>query len=332
MSRHFAYKAGPGRVRAAATAALLLVAGLFAASVATPSDAAPPSTTIPPSLLVSVSTDNSALTGPLGAPTDAVPTVLTAKNTATIDVTITVNDGTELTKGTVINLTPVRADTAKPVGSFDPGTFTVPTKGSTFTFPVAYTAAEDGIALRAALKKTTSTSPQPGQSAFFDVLETLKLTPKGDSSFETGLGADTCTSTSNVSVCGVVYLPHGIGSAFAALSSGVCSAEGCTGGKEVQFIAGLESSAGVNIYSPDDPATLVLQCDKSRCKGKGVSSYKAFASLSATGPLAEVPACVSKGVIQAGVPFCTDYVSSHRDNAGDVLLHVLFFTDMRGTI
>ena len=330
MSRHFARTARPGRVRAAATAALLLVAGLFVSSLAaTPSGAAPPGSTTPPNLVVSVSTDNSALAGAPGA---AVPTVLAAKGSATIRVTISVSDGTELSKGTVINLTALHSATQGPLGSVSPGSVSVPTKGTSATFVVSYTAAEDGITLRAALKKTTSTSPQPGQSSAFDVLDTLKLTPKGDPSLTTGLGADSCTSRTNVSVCGVVILPKGIGSPNAALATGSCTDVLCTGGKEVQFIAGLTDPTGANLYSRTNPATLVLQCDKSKCAGHGVSFYTAKLSLSATGPLTVAPACVSKGVMQAGVDFCVDYVASHKDNAGDVLLHVLFFTDMRGTI
>jgi hypothetical protein len=311
-------------------AALVLVAGLLAGGLAaTASDAAPPSTTTPPNLVVSVSTDNSAL---VGAPGAAVPTVLAAKGSTTIRVTVSVSDGTELSKGTVINLTALHSAPHGPFGSFSPGSVTVPTKGTSATFLVSYTEAEDGIVLRAALKKATSTSPQPGQSASFDVLDTLRLAPKGDPSLTTGLGADTCTSRSNISVCGVVILPKGIGSPNAALATGSCTDALCTGGKEVQFIAGLTDATGANLYSRTNPATLVLQCDKTKCAGRGVSFYTAKLSLSATGPLSVAPPCVSKGVMQAGVDFCVDYVASHKDNAGDVLLHVLFFTDMRGTI
>jgi hypothetical protein len=323
MYRPISQTAGRGRV--AATAVLLLLAGLFAAGVgASPSDAA-----TRPSLVVTVGTDNSALAG---APATALPAVLTAKGESTIQVTITVSDGTDLSKGTVINLTPIRGDNAAPLGSFTPSTFTAPGKGSTFTFTVSYSEAEDGIALRAALKKATTSSPLPGQSLPFDVLDDLDLTPKGSPSLATGLGADTCNSQSDKAVCGVVVLSHGIGSANAALASGVCSDALCTGGQEVQFIAGLKGDTGANLYSRSDPATLLLQCDKSKCGGKGVAFYTAKLSLSATGALQVSPACTSKGVIQQGVSFCTDYVSSHRDNAGDVILAVLFFTDMRGTI
>jgi len=325
MSRQLGHTSARGRVRAAATTALLLVAGLFVSSLG----AAPSGAATQPSLLVSVSTDNSALTGAPGA---AVPAVLAAKGTTNILVSITVSDGTDLTKGTVINLTPVRADSATPLGSFVPSSFKVPEKGSTFTFPVTYSAAEDGIALRAALKKTTNTSPLPGQSAFFDVLDELRFAPKGDPSLATGLGADTCNAQSTVSVCGVVVLPNGIGSPAAALSSGVCSDVGCTGGKEVQFIAGLTDDTGADLYSRTNPATLVLQCNKSKCHGTGVPNFSAKLSLDATGPLSVAPPCTTKGVIQEGVDFCTDYQNSHRDNAGDLLLVVLFFKDMRGTI
>jgi hypothetical protein len=232
----------------------------------------------------------------------------------------------------VVNLTPTRADGAKPLGVFTPSAFSVPTKGSTFSFNVAYSAAEDAISLRAALKKVTNSSPLPGESDSFDVLDTLNLTPKGSPTLATGLGADTCNSQTSVSVCGVVMLPHGIGSANAALGAGACSDSLCTGGKEVQFIAGLKDASGADLYSRTDPATLMLQCDKTKCGGQGVSAYNAKVSLSATGPLSVSPACTSKGVIQAGEYFCTDYVSSHRDNAGDVILVVLFFRDMRSTI
>jgi hypothetical protein len=33
----------------------------------------------------------------------------------------------------------------------------------------------------------------------------------------------------------------------------------------------------------------------------------------------------------AGNAFCTDYRRSHRDNAGDLLLYLLFVRDMRGS-
>jgi hypothetical protein len=44
------------------------------------------------------------------------------------------------------------------------------------------------------------------------------------------------------------------------------------------------------------------------------------------------PTCPAQGVIGADQEFCTDTVSSRRDNAGDLRLVVLFLEDVRGTI
>ena len=202
----------------------------------------------------------------------------------------------------------------------------MPTKGASFPISVTYSAADTNVVIKAALKKSTSTSPGPGYSTPFDVVDTLKFAPKGDPTLATGFGAAECTSSTPAKVCGVVVLPNGIASAAAALSSGVCADSGCTGAEEVQFIAGLDG-----LYSKTAPATLLLRCDKSKCGGKGVSTYTARIALASSGALADSPPCPSKGVLGEG-HFCTDYVSSHRDNAGDLILEVLFDIDMRGTM
>ena len=88
-------------------------------------------------------------------------------------------------------------------------------------------------------------------------------------------------------------------------------------------------------YSRTNPATLTLRCDKAKCKGKGVSSYTARISLLATGDrwraLRRARSRVRSREPSTRMPveFCTDYVSSKRDNAGDLLLRVLFFRDLR---
>ena len=57
----------------------------------------------------------------------------------------------------------------------------------------------------------------------------------------------------------------------------------------VQFIAGMPqddpATTDVEGYSRTNPATLMLRCDKTKCKGKGVSSYDARISLATDGPL-----------------------------------------------
>ena len=230
-----------------------------------------------------------------------------------------------------MNLTAVKVNTATGAvtaasGTFTPASFTVPTKGTSFPISVTYSAADTNVVIKAALKKSTSSSPGPGYSTPFDVVDTLKFATKGDPSLGTGFGAAECTSSTAAKVCGVVLLPNGIASAAAALSSGICADTGCTGAEEVQFIANL-----TGLYTASH-ATLLLRCDKTKCAGKGVSSYTAKISLSSSGELAASPACPSKGVLGSDQHFCTDYVSSHRDNAGDLLLEVLFDKDMRGTI
>jgi hypothetical protein len=86
-------------------------------------------------------------------------------------------------------------------------------------------------------------------------------------------------------------------------------------------------------YTREDPATILVRCDKTFCKGGGVGSY----TIQATVPWDElnfepVPACQIKGQVQAGENYCVDYVQSHRDNAGDLLLYWLVAEDLRGTI
>ena len=77
------------------------------------------------------------------------------------------------------------------------------------------------------------------------------------------------------------------------------------------------------------PFTFIAKCDKSLCAGKGIKSYKLKVSLDAGVAPTTSPACTAKGVVNAGAEFCTDYVQSTRDGAGDVLLYLLFVRDAR---
>jgi hypothetical protein len=282
-------------------------------------------------LVLSAPTTNN--TTALGAPPGAAPDVLAQKGVTPIVTTLSVSDFSDLSKGTVVNLQAVKVNPVTHVvssaaGTFTPATFTVPTKGASFSISVTYSSADTDVVIKASLKKATTTGP--GFSLPFDVVDTLKFANQDDGTLATGFGAADCTSASTARVCGFVVLSKGIASTQAAVSNG---------SNEVQFLAGLGS-----IYvSPATPATFVLRCDKAACKGKGVSSYTAKISLLASGDFIDSPACNTKGVLNTypdlspGVEdprnhFCTDYVSSHRDNAGDLLLEVLFDRDMRGTM
>jgi hypothetical protein len=319
-----------GRLHTGAIAALLLVVGMLAAGFGAASAATPPQ------LVVTVSSVDSIVTDLDLAPDEALPGVLTAANDKDhpIAVTLSLSDDSDLSRNLVVDLTVVGG-----TGKFSQTSFKVPSKGPTATFNVTYSKAQDGVALYASVHKPTSTSPTPGQSAFFDVLESLTVTQK-ESLPANGLGADACGANFAGPLCGFVILPHSITSKAAALSSGSCSeANGCSSKlAEIQFIAGLDQS----LYRAE-PATLVLRCDKGTCKGKGVSNYTAKVTLLKTGDLYVSPPCPAKNTLPP-LPttvdpdrpeighVCTDYVSSHRDNAGDLLLEVLFDKDMRGTM
>ena len=329
-------RTGQTRSRAAVPAVLLLVAGLFAGAVAaSPSGAAPPSGGVQTTLkLTDPTTTNIADLA--GAPTDAIPAVLAEKNVTKIQSTLTVSDGSELTKGTVITLTAVKADgVTKAGGFFSPSQVTVDSKTTEVLLEVTYSEAAADIRIKAALKKTNSVSPGPGVTdTAFDVVDSLLLRAPTSAELVNGFGADDCTSTSTAKVCGFVILPNGITSTKAALSSGVCAVDDECAAEEVQFIAGLDEAV-----NRANPSTLVLRCDKAYCKGKGVSSYTAKISLEASGEFIDSPPCATKGELNTYSDlsdprnhFCTDYVSSNRDNAGDLLLRVLFDKDMRGTM
>jgi hypothetical protein len=79
----------------------------------------------------------------------------------------------------------------------------------------------------------------------------------------------------------------------------------------------------------DNPVVFVAKCDKSLCAGKGIKTYtlKVQTDLG-TAPIVSPP-CAAKGVVDSGKDFCTDYVQSTRDGAGDVLLYVLFAADAK---
>ncbi len=181
----------------------------------------------------------------------------------------------------------------------------MPTKGSTVTFTVAYSAAEDGIALRAALKKTTSTSRSPGRARRSTSSTRSSSRRRATRSLATGLGAEHLQHrVQRLRVRRRGPAPRASAPTRRPCRRARAPTPLCTSDKEVQFIAGLQKFGPdgvtpVDIYSRTNPATLLLQCDKTQCPGKGVSFYTAKASLSATGPLEVSDPCTSKGVIQS---------------------------------
>ena len=211
----------------------------------------------------------------------------------------------------------------------------IPAGGHTATFPelVVAPAAND---VRLAVKVTAGTRAAlglaPATTAAFDVVVSSHTEPvadRGRSQLVSRDGVDKpCSPTPDIATCVDLLLPNGVASDV-FFSTGVCDgAVGCAaGGREVlQVLADLGPA-----YNHDNPATIVVKCDKSLCSGGGVPSYQLKVNLDPTGPLADAPACVNKGVIQVGVTSCLDYAQSRRDGAGDLLLFWLVPRDARGS-
>lgn len=138
------------------------------------------------------------------------------------------------------------------------------------------------------------------------------------------------TSTPGDQTCGDLVFPEGATVPAQLLTQGLCTTD-CkfSGGSVLQWLATL---SGVDTTHP---VTFIAKCDKSLCSGKGIKSYHVFAQtdIKDTGgnpvfPTESLP-CSSKGVVDTGKDFCTDYVQSTRDGAGDVLLYVLFAADAK---
>jgi hypothetical protein len=306
---------------------ILACAVLIGAAIAAPPAGAAPAPA-PTGISAAASTDNSTLGG-------AVPAVLVAAGSPFV-LTVTLTPaGATFNTDTKLSLTASLASGAHPGGSLSPASIVMPGGVNSAQFSVSYSAVENGVQVTVSVAKTTGkiSLVTPGTTASFDVLKTVKLFPATEPSLGTGLGVGNadCTQDTSEPECGVLVLPNGFSSQNGALSLGACTPDlGCTAGSQVvQFIADLGSA-----YSPANPATLVFRCSKQLCPGRGVSSYRLKVSFSATGPLNLVSApCASKGVAldAAGNTFCTDYVQSHRDNAGAVLLVLLFVHDVRGS-
>ena len=294
------------------------------ASMAVGTGSAHGTTIAPTGLNVSASTANLGLGG-------AVPNVLVqAGDPFTLTVKL-IPDGATFNKDTPLSLTASIDPSVggQPQGTFSPSTVTFPGGVSSATFSVSYSAVDNGVILTASAPKNTKVTS--GSTQPFDVLKTVvslsqgKISPGG-----VGVGDQNCGDGTDEPVCGIVVLPNDIQSPNGALTLGKCTSNlGCTsGGQVVQFVADLGT-----LYPATSPAELIFRCSKQLCRNtnNGIKSFTLKVSQSATGPLDQVSQpCLTKGVVNDGVTFCTDYNQSHRDNAGDLILVLLFTKDMRG--
>ncbi|RNM13827.1 hypothetical protein [Nocardioides pocheonensis] len=181
--------------------------------------------------------------------------------------------------------------------------------------------------------KLTAKSPgtAPG-TATVDVLKTFVSAP--GSSTLTGIGGGggagvPCDPSPTDQTCGDLRLPSSSSATSGLLlTQGLCAgATGCnlTAGSVLQWLANLDPSVG-----PTNPVVFVAKCDKSLCPGKGIKTYTVSVEKSGTHDVFPSPPCAAKGVVDdVDLGFCTDYVQSTRDGAGDVLLYVLFAKDAK---
>lgn len=172
---------------------------------------------------------------------------------------------------------------------------------------------------------------EPGVSEPFDVLKAFQTAPATSTltgiGFAGGVGSG-CEATRSETTCADLVLPDSAGVLSSQLLSlGVCDAFAqCPPDRSVvQALVDLDPS----VYTHESPATLVVKCDKSSCRGGGIPSYTLTVSLTPSDPPVTATACSVKGRVDAGLDFCVDYRQSTRDNAGDTHLFLLFVQDVR---
>lgn len=280
---------------------------------------------VPTGISATATTDNEGLGG-------AVPDVLVAAGQP-LQLTVTLQPyGAAFKDATRLTLTPSLESGASPKGTLTPNTILMPAGVNSARFSVSYSATDNQVKIKVA-KAYPSPSVAPGTTAPFDVLKTLTKFDGDDPRLLTGLGVGNanCTRNTTEPTCGTLFLKSGTASELGALSLGACTPDlNCQAGAQiVQAIADLGT-----LYDANHPAQLEYRCDKKLCPGKGVSHYTLKISFETSGPLDLVAQpCVKKGVARdaAGNDFCLDYRASHRDNAGDLLLELLFTHDMRGS-
>jgi hypothetical protein len=152
-----------------------------------------------------------------------------------------------------------------------------------------------------------------------------------------------CTTTPEVPTCVTLVLPNGAeGSALVSTAncSGIttaCKTDGTTSVRVAQAYANLG-----DLYSPSNPATAIVDCDKSLCGNGGVNDFPLKVDIGNTNNFVDnIGACPAKGVIGADqivlgpAPTfkvghaCIDYRQSTKDNAGDVHTYLLFDYDVK---
>ena len=134
-----------------------------------------------------------------------------------------------------------------------------------------------------------------------------------------------CTATPEQPTCVDLVLPASAGNGDQVLfSTGVCGASvGCAPGRDLlQVLAVFE-------LTKQNPATLIVKCDKTLCGVGPITGSVLQVSLAPDGALQPARACSRKGEIDQRLETCVDYVQSKRDGSGDTHLYWLVPRDAR---
>jgi hypothetical protein len=298
----------------ALTSAAVLTAVLAVAATSAPAGAAP----VKGSLAVLAVTDTgSGLAAPVqDRPFDVVVQVLDAAGQPT-----TVSQATTI----------VLEEVAGPGELGGRTTAVIPRNGSGATISGAtYSQYANGVDLRVRSDSGVRLDPD-------DFTVDVALTAVGDAatpgeSFE--LSDPTCAApTPEVPTCAYLLLPNGArGNVTLSLGScdGIvdCRSAGDTSALVAMAVADLKDTLGQPLYSQQNPATLIVACDKVLCGGDGVPKLPLLVDLTNTGPLEEAPPCPAKGVLGEDQRACVDYVQSTRHD-GDLYSYLLFEYDAR---
>ena len=306
---------------------VLLAVVAATAQMAAVGNAAPPP---PPPGAVSVSVQGLA---PVGNANNPSAIVVQAPDTFLVTVSFrgiaAGSPAPTFTRDTVVSLTVGSGSVS--LGSLQ--TVVVPAGESTVTASgFSLSPAGNNVVLHAAVTggSRDAKALAPGDTEAFDVLlQAERSSSLAPATTTTERGATACTPTDLAPYCADVLLPIGTTAGY-LVSVGTCDDTVCpsvrNGRQVVQLLAGFPQRTG---NAP--AATIVFKCDKSRCKGGGVSSYTPLINLMPTGGLTPASPCSAKGAVTTEEKYCVDYVQSKRDGAGDVYLYVLFAEDVRGS-
>lgn len=205
----------------------------------------------------------------------------------------------------------------------------VPAGQTTVTFTGLRLAVDNAVVLTVRpVDRKVARELGSGSSLQFDVVTDteLRTIPAGpDALVVTKTPGVACQPTPEVPTCVDVLLPAGLASDNVFFSTGTCEGLGC---KLTDTVLQVLADLGT-LYSKEQPATLVVKCDKTLCGGGSIQKNVLYASLEPTGALEVVKACAVKGIIGTAQESCVDYVQSKRDGSGDTYLYWLITKDAR---